>query len=143
MMLIEKLLAARVVRVHSANKVELDVDLGFGVRIVRAFTLEGLDNRTVPDELATRAVHALVVLVGGKDVLIRPESMKPEARRAGVYLNTRIFGTPVGFVADVPGLPRPILDVAAFLNWIAAQDFDIALVRDVVHGKKSPHVEAS
>lgn len=137
MMLVDQLLTARVVRVHSASRVELDIDLGFGVRLVRVFALEGVDARQIPESQASEAVHALVVLIGGKQVLVRPEHRKSDARRASVFLNERVFGTPVGFVADVPGLPRPILDVAMFFNWIAARAFDIGLVREVVHGKKA------
>lgn len=143
MMLAEKLLPAKVVRVHSASRVELDVDLGFGVHISRTFQIEGIDQKAIPEAHISAAVHALVVLVGGKSVLLNPESTKPDARRGSVYLNERLHGTPVGFVGDVPGLPRPILDVAMFFNWIAAQSFDVSLVRDVVHGKKSKAPEES
>jgi len=143
MILAEKLLPARVQRVHGANRVELDVDLGFGVHISRAFLLEGIDPKSIPEHLVSKAIHALVVLVGGKSVFICPEHTRSDARRASIYLNERIHGTPVGFVADVPRLPRPILDVATFFNWIAAQLFDVALVREVVHGKKSMVSEES
>lgn len=137
MMLVDKLLPARVVRVHSASRVELDVDLGFGVRISRTFQIDGIDSKAIPADQVSAAVHALVVLVGGKSVLLSPEHTKPDARRGSVYLNERLHGTPVGFVGDVPGLSKPILDVAMFFNWIAAQSFDVGLVREVVHGKKS------
>jgi hypothetical protein len=141
MMLVEKLLPARVMRVYSANRVELDIDLGFGVRVARSFHLDGIDPKTIPDAAARDAVHALVVLIGGKQVLVRPEHTRSDARRASVYLNERIFGTPVGFVGEAPGLPRAILDVAVFFNWIAAQSFNVALVREVVHGKKATTTE--
>ena len=140
MMLAENLLPARVIRVHGVNRVELDIDLGFGVRLSRVFSLDGVDPKTIPDGFASKAVHALVVLVGGKSVYIKPEHTRQDARRGSIYLNERIHGTPVGYVADVPGLPRPILDVATFLNWIAAQEFDVSLVREIVHGKRT-HVD--
>ena len=143
MMLAEKLLPARVLRVHSAGRIELDVELGFGVRISRVFSLDGVDTKSISEGSVSDAVHALVVLVGGKSVFLCPEHTRADARRGSIYLNERIHGTPVGFVAEVPGLPRPILDVAIFFNWIAAQSFDISLVREVVHGKRSKATEES
>lgn len=137
-MFVDKLMPARVARVLSVSRVELDVDLGFGVHVTRTFSVEGIDPKAVRDDEATKAVHALVVLIGGKNVLIAPETRRSDARRASLYLNERLRGTPVGLVAEAPGLTRSVLDVAVFFNWIAERSFDVSLVREVVYGKK-PH----
>lgn len=134
--LVDKLKPARVVRVHGVNRVELDIDLGFGVRVVRTFTIEGINHDTVPRELLKFAVHALVVLIGGKKVMVQPESELPDARLASVYLCERLHGHPVGYVADIPGLPQPILDVAMFFGWLSERSFEIRLVREVVNGRR-------
>lgn len=129
-----KLMQARVVQVHTWNRVEFDVELGFGVRCSRVFTLEDLPTPSAAN--ARHAVHAMVVLIGGKRVLVQPESNRTDARSARVYLTERIHGHPVGFVSDAPGLPSPVLDVGMFVAWLAARDYDIGAVKAAINGRR-------
>lgn len=131
---VERLFPARVVRVHGVARIEVDIDLGFGVHVLRTFSIDGFDGRTVPRALASSAVHALVMLIGGKRVFVCPESTKADARTASLYLRDPVRGTPVGYVADAPGAGGPILDVALFMNWLAEQSFDVQRVRGLVYG---------
>lgn len=139
--ILDKLRPATVVRVHCANRVEFDLNLGLGVHIVKTFTLSGFNPKLVTDQNRQNAVHALVILLGGKDVLLDLDSDRADVRNARVYLNERIYGTPVGYVSNVPRLPRPILDVPVFMEWLAGYSFDVALVREVVQGARAPKTE--
>ncbi len=130
----DKLLPARTVRIHNLSRVELDVELPFGAHLHRTFTVT--DMQKVPEALRTRATHALVVLIGGKRMLIQPEHTREDARSARLFLNERVHGTPIGIVQHVERLVRPILDVAMFMSWLADRDFDIRIVREVVNGNR-------
>lgn len=130
----DRLFPARVVRVHGMARIEVDVDLGFGVHVNRTFALDGFDARSIPRDRASSAVHALVVLIGGKRVFVCPESTKTDAKVASIYLRDPVRGTPVGYVSDAPGVGGPILDVSMFMNWLAEQGFNVDRVRGVVHG---------
>lgn len=135
---IDRLKPARVVRVHNVNRIEFDLDLGFGVHIHRTFSLQGFDPKSVQEAHRQAAVHAVVVLVGGKSVFVEPENDRADCREARVYLNERIHGTPVGFVSNIPRLSRPILDISMFMSWLADRAFDIKLVHSVINGHKQP-----
>lgn len=138
---IDRLKPARVVRVHNANRIEFDLDLGFGVHIHRVFSLQGFDQKQVPEAHRQAAVHAVVVLIGGKSVFVEPENDRADCREARVYLNERIHGTPIGFVSNIPRLARPILDVSMFMAWLSDHAFDIKLVHAVINGQKHPVME--
>lgn len=129
-----RMFPARVVRVHTVTRIEVDIDLGFGVHVNRQFTLDRFVARDVPRSEGRNAVHALVLLIGGKRVFVCPDSTKSDAKTAIVYLREGIRGSPVGYIADAPGTGGPILDVAMFMNWLAEQNFNVELVRSVVHG---------
>lgn len=131
----EKLLPARTVRIHGLSRVELDVELPFGAHLHRTFNIT--DMNKVSEPLRTRAVHALVVLIGGKKILLLPEHTREDARSARIFLNERLHGSPVGIVQHVERLVRPVLDVAMFMGWLAEREFDIRLVREVVNGHRS------
>ena len=135
--ILDNLRKAVVVRVHNLSRIECCLDLGFGVSLNHSFSMLGFDPKLVPDEQRREAVHALVVLIGGKNVLLEPESDKPNVKSARIYLNERVYGTPVGYVANVPKLPRPILDVAMFMEWLSGVGFDAKRAREVIRGNRN------
>lgn len=133
----ENLWKAKVKKVHSVNRVELCIELGFGCYVERLFTLEDVRVKDIPVEDRRAAVHALVVLIGGKRVLVQPENTSPDAKVARVYLVEKIYGSPVGVVMHAPNVEVPILDVSVFYSWLRPQSFAIDEVRAVVNG--NPH----
>mgnify|MGYP000179800205 CR=1 FL=1 len=135
MLRIPDLREARTVRVHSIGRIEVDVDLGLGVRKNHIFSLEGFSHRDVEDPNKAKACHCLVVLIGGKRLLVQPEHLRPDARRARLFLAEKVHGSPVGLVQHAPGLTKPILDISVFLSWLSASDFEIAKVHEVVNGR--------
>ena len=126
---------ARVSRVRSVNQIELDIDLGFGVHVQKVFTLHGVHVRDVPVEHRSKAVHCLVVLLGGKRVFVQPDSLAPDARFARLYLAEKIHGSPVGLVQHAPGFDRPILDVSMFFAWLADSGFALDEVTAALNGR--------
>lgn len=130
----ENLWKAKVKKVHSCNRVELRIELGFGCSIDKTFTLEDVRVKDIDPDNRRAAVHALVVLAGGKRVLVQPENSSPEAKIARIYLVEKIYGSPVGVVMHAPKTEGPILDVSVFYNWLRPQGFEIAEVRAVVNG---------
>lgn len=134
MLAAEKLRQARVVRVKSVNQIELTVDLGFGVSSTRAFTLDDIRVADVPEERRSDAVHCLVVLLGGKRVVVQPENFKPTAKFARIYLAEKIYGSPVGLVQHAPGFDRSILDVSVFFQWLSGCNYSLEAVKEVING---------
>lgn len=130
----ENLWKAKVKKVHSVNRVELCIELGFGCYVQKTFTLEDVRVKDIEPEHRRAAVHALVVLLGGKRVLVQPENTSADAKIARVYLTEKIYGSPVGVVMHAPKVEAPILDVTVFYNWLRPQGFAIAEVRAVVNG---------
>lgn len=131
---VQDLRAGKTVRVHSVGRVEVEIDLGLGVHKQHIFALEDLQPKRISDELRSKACHCLVVLIGGKRLLVQPEHLRPDAKRARLFLTEKIYGSPVGIVQHAPGIDRPILDVSVFMEWLSGSDFDVAKVREVTNG---------
>lgn len=121
------------VRVHSVNRIEVNMDLGFGVHISRLFTLDCVVSSDIDHSRKHDAVRCLVVLLGGKKVIVQPENEKPTCTFARIFLNEKIYGSPIGLVTNVAKLDRPILDVTPFFLHLAENDFDVQLVYEVVN----------
>lgn len=131
---VQDLREGKTVRIHSVGRIEVEIDLGLGVRKQHIFALEDFQPKSVPDALRSQATHCLVVLIGGKKLLVQPEHLRPDAKRARLFLAERIYGSPVGIVQHAPGFDRPILDVSVFMGWLSGADFDVAKVREVTNG---------
>lgn len=133
----DRLVRGKVDRIHTPNRIEVTLDLGFGVHLARHFVLDGLAFRKESDGKIRQAAHrCLITLLGGKSVLVLPESRSWSCKYARIYLTERIHGTPVGLIAEIPGIGRPILEVVPFMLWLAGTDFDVKRVREVVQGKR-------
>lgn len=130
------LVPAQVVRVHSVTQIDVQLDLGFGVFKRHLFALEDIRVSDIPPALRRDAAHCLVVLIGGKSVLLQPDTRKVSAKLARVYLTDRIHGSPVGLAMHAPGFDRPVLDVTTYYQWLRGCDFDLDEVRSVLKGKK-------
>lgn len=128
------LLCGRVNRVMSLNSVEVDLQLGFGVSIRRGIRLEGIDVSAVPKHLLDAAKHCLVVLLGGKRVLVHTDPHRRGRFLMGrVYLDERVYGEPIGMETPF-GLDVSRLDASAFYAWLGAHEYDIRIVKSVLNG---------
>jgi len=143
MTLASRAFRARTVRVQTANRIEVNLDLDFGLRLTKTFLLEGFSLQDVPEEKRSDAKHCLVILVGGKNLGVRPD---PSARekwhsladlRARVYLRERVFESPVGFVeSGVEEANGPVLEISPYMRWLAERGFDIEDVKTTMNGKR-------
>lgn len=132
-----RLLSGRTVWVHSANCVEIALDLGFGITAQKAVIIEGVQNRDIPTDLKSEAKHCLVTLLGGKRVLVLCETHRKDAQLLGrVYLNEKVYGDPVGLAAPYP-LNVPLLEIGTFFNWLSTTKYDIQRVKAVLNGTGS------
>tara|TARA_R100001086_G_scaffold120987_1_gene62317 strand:- start:1866 stop:2285 length:420 start_codon:yes stop_codon:yes gene_type:complete len=123
---------ASVKHIKTPNRIELSVDLGFGVHVNRVFLLADVRIDDIPQEHRQAAVHCLVVLIGGKSVLVEPEHLRENCRFARIFLTSRVYGHPVGLVLESPIFDRPVLDVGMFYQWLAGRDYDVAEVRSIL-----------
>lgn len=133
---------AKTLRVWTINRVEAIVDLDFGVTIRKSFTIDGLAlGDALSEDVRARAVHCLVVLIGGKRLIVQPDprsrdrwgSMREIAAR--VYLAEKVNGSPIGYTENLPEASGPVLELAPYVSWLAQQQFDIDLVRETMNGR--------
>lgn len=130
---------ARTVRVQSFNCIEVDLELDYGVSIRKRIVLEGVQRSLVPEYRRKAATHALIVLVGGKNLIVHVETDNAGKMTDGyipgrVYLAEKVHGDPEGMVIPY-GLEDELLEVSLFYLWLMKHDFDMRLVKSVLNGK--------
>lgn len=127
--------AARVQRVRSWRRLEVVFDLDFGVSVAKTLILAGLEDLDLDEAVRARARHCLVILCGGKRVLVRPD---PRTRtRWGelqeipvrVYLLDPVRGRPVGYIEALPDAEGvPALEIGPYMRGLVPCGFDNTLV---------------
>lgn len=131
------LFPARTVRVHTANQIEVTINLGFGVGITRVLRLDNVSTDGLDDEVRSRAAHCLIVLVGGKRLLVQVEDTQTYATpvEARVYLDEKTNGTLVGHTFGLSDAVDPVLELAPFMNWLGQRGYRVDDVRRALNGK--------
>jgi len=136
-----ELFDGRTVRVHSPSKIEALTDLRLGVSIAKMFSL--LDPLPpLEDEAFERAMHCIIVLIGGKRLLIQPDPAEAEnwpymgAIPARIYLAERTHGKLVGHTRGLPGYEMPLLELSPYLHWLSARSFNVSDVRQALNGTR-------
>ena len=126
-----RLIRARSIRVEWFNCVDVGLDLDFGVQIRKRIIIEGIQPRDVPKKFHSAARHCMIVLLGGKRLIIRVD---PGAdRRDGillgrVYLAEETYGDPPGM--RVPhGLDKKLLEVGEFFQYLLTKKFEDEYVK--------------
>lgn len=127
---------ARTIRVHSFNCIEVDLELDYGVSIRKKIVLEGIQQTDVPRHLREAARHALIVLVGGKRLIIHVDSgkMSDGFIPGRVYLAEKVYDVPDG-MATPYGLEDELLEVSLFYRWLVSRDFNMDYVKAVLNGR--------
>lgn len=133
-----QLLRGRVLRVRSINCLEVRLTLAFGISVEKSVVLEGVEKSHIPEKRRQAAKRALIVLVGGKDVLVHTDTLVQDGFVTGrVYLDERIYGDPaVGFV-EPHLIGVPMLEISTFYLWLRDKDFDVRLVKEALNGSKN------
>jgi hypothetical protein len=130
-----RLYAGRTVKVLSTNCIEVALDLGFGLHLNKRIVLEGIDNRSIPKKYRNAAQHALIILVGGKRLLVHVDDTKQDGYLTGrVYLDEKVYGEPVGMTIPF-GRETPLLEVSEFYRWLGDVEFDLKEVKAALNGK--------
>jgi len=130
-----RLYSGRTVKVLSTNCIEVALDLGFGLHLNKRIVLEGVNNRSIPKKLRNAAQHALIVLVGGKRVLVHVDDTKQDGFLTGrVYLDEKVYGEPVGMTIPF-GRETPLLEVSEFYRWLGDVEFDLKEVKAALNGR--------
>jgi hypothetical protein len=126
-----RLFAGRVAKVHSTNCLEIDLDLGFGVVLRKRIVLEGIQSKDIHREHRRNAKHSLVLLVGGKNVIVHTDPDRQDGYLVGrVYLNEKVYHDPYGMTIPF-GLDSKLLDVSEFFIWLKERGFDITTVKGI------------
>ncbi len=129
-----RLYNGRTFRVRSINCIEVELDLGFGITVKKSVLLEGIERGDIPKRLVSRAKHCLVVLLGGKPVLVHTDDKRKDGHLYGrIFLDQKVFGEPEGMVKPF-GLDEEMLEVSTFYAWLKSKDFDIKLVKGILNG---------
>lgn len=137
-----RIFRGRTLKIHSIDRVEISVELDFDVSARKVFSLAlDFDPDTLGEDDYSRAQHCLVVLLGGKRVLVEPEIStreqwgRSDAVGARVYMTERVHQRPVGYTEGIPGHIDPVLEAAPFYNSLFPE-FDVTVVRAILNGRK-------
>lgn len=123
--------------VHCVNKdgsFQGLLKLGWGVRFVTRVDIEGVNLRHLPRAQHDRAMHCLLVLLGGKDFYALVPYVDGGPTLARVFVPTRVKGENAPTIVRVPGVPSLVLSVAEFFHNLAQSDYDVTLVKRALNG---------
>lgn len=134
--LLPKLHNARTVRIVDPLTVEAELELGFGVKLSRHIRLEGLDRQIIPSYLKNQAIHALVVLIGGKKIMVQAATDAIDTVvRGRIYLDHKFYGNPPGMSCPA-GADTEMLEVSEYLRSLVDKQFEIGEVLFTLNGKR-------
>lgn len=135
MEVLPRLHSAKTIKVLDTNILEAELDVGFGTRVVRRVKLEGIDNKFVPKDAKSRAMHCLVVLCGGKRLFVQADPTVIDGPVIGrVFLEDRVFSDGP-WMMEPPDQERKHLEVSTFLQHLKEKDFDVEEVKTVLNRK--------
>lgn len=120
---------ATVLRVCGCEGFEADIDLGFGVHVHRHVRLRRREDQYVYAGKGAEANHCLVVLVGGKQVLLHDACEEARWVVADVYLTSPQARLPQVSVAGSLGA---FIDVHAAMCWAAGVGWDARKLREAL-----------
>jgi hypothetical protein len=129
-----RLIRARTVRVERLNCVDVNLDLDFGVQVKKRITLEGVMPKTVDTHKRDAAMHCMVVLLGGKNLLVHvPDGVdKRDGYIMGrVYLCDKVYGNPPGLRCPF-GLDTELLEVGEFFQYLNENGFNEEVLKRVL-----------
>lgn len=97
---------AKCLRVVDGDTIELEVDLGFYVKVRQKFRIYGIDSPELKSEEGRTAKRRLAEKVEAKDVIL--DTIKDKQEKYGRYLCViRIDGTDIGSWMVAEGLAKP------------------------------------
>lgn len=122
----------RVERVTGPNSLDVRLEIGFRVTIVRKLILEGIETLSLSTEMRKRASHCLVVIAGGKDVIGLVDDTGMDGHlKARLYLPVTPDATHPG-IATPAWADVPLTDIGECLRWASQHDYDAAEARKMM-----------
>ena len=120
-----RLYRARTVRIINLNCVMVYLDLGFGISLQKNLVVEGIDGSVVPPSQRPAATHCLVIIAGGRDLLVHTDDTTLDGfLKARVYLAAETPAAPEGTLAMPYGIDLPRMEVGLMWQWVARHGFD-------------------
>ena len=106
------------------------LDLGFGVSLQRLVKIRRTEPQiSYPADNSHEAAHCLVVLIGGKDVLVSDYEEVNGCVVADVFVTAPTAHLPQ---VAVPGVPGTFVDVYAAMRWAESTGWDARQLREVL-----------
>ena len=121
--------------IHCVSLIDADIDLGFKISCERTLKLTGVDfpflvNQTVKTKESECAKHCIIVLLGGKSILVDIEDEDSKRLTCKVYLP--VPNNPVSkFVVSIGGLSH--LDVNGYIMDLANRQFSVEEVKSLLN----------
>ena len=141
----QQFFAAKAHQVFSPDRLELHIDLPFGLTIIKIVQVHGFvyvppETDKEEDETYQRARHCLVTLVGSQRVVVQPTEDRANLYRravitARVYLDRKIFGKPVGYTPKLSAVEGPVLEVGPYMGSLRQHDFPVSRVRRLIRSR--------
>ena len=126
-----------VMRVHHLNCLQVRLHTGFGQTLSKRVVIEGIDQKAVLPALRTKAKKAMVVLCGGKSVIVHTDDATEDGIILGrVYFNEKVFDAPADAMLVPHTLAQPMLEIGTFFQWLWEREFDISALKEVLNGKR-------
>ncbi len=124
----------RTVRVLNLNCLEASLDLGYGVSVVKNLVLEGVDTRGVPPARRSEAVHCLVLIAGGRDLIIHSadDTLRDGFIRARVFLDVVPQAPLPAGMCSPYGMDEVLVEVSMLYGWAATTGYDPSAVREAM-----------
>lgn len=119
-------------------EVIIDFDLWFGIHGHKRVIIEGIDVGRVNAAQRGHAQHCLVVLLGGKRLLVKVADPRVDGSVLGrVYLDEKVYHKPAGLVevSDLLGDNRERLEIGTYFDALIACNFDVGFVHKTLNGK--------
>lgn len=121
--------------IRHINDFEAILRIAFGIAIRKTVNIEGVNRHIVAPKLHSAAKHAMIILLGGKPLLIHCDPTVTDGIiRGRVFLNRRVYDAPDGTMFAPYGLDTPLLEVGSFFQWLHHRDFDVAAIKQVLNG---------
>lgn len=129
-----RLVAGRSLRIIEPDVIEVLLDIGFGVSLTRQVHIDSAP--LCPPPLRSEAAHFLVILCGGKDLVVEIDTTEKDNFVSGrIGLRTRNAPPDCAFRAHGDSL----LDVGKFLAKMHALQYPVHEARAVLNGPQTHH----
>ena len=134
---------AKTHRVVSPDRIEAQIELPFGVILNKLVQIHGFGFQPgqFSDTEFDRARHCLVVLVGGRRLIVSPcDPVGDWFRRsplvARVFLDQKVKNQPIGYTSNLAFSTESVVEAGPYMEWLRTKQFPIDHVNRTLYGDK-------